>query len=74
MVLFMIGTVVGGCAAAFFMALFSAKKKADFMESDYYKGRFIGITGRIKTIIGSFRSNELSADDAINQIEKELKL
>ena len=74
MVSFIIGIVVGGCTVAFFMALFSVSQKADSMESDYYKSRFISIAGKIKTIIGSFRSNELSADDAINQIENELKL
>ena len=74
MVSFVIGTVLGGCAAAFFMALFSANQKADSMESDYYKHRLIGVADRIKTIISSFRSHELSANDAMNQIEDELKL
>lgn len=71
---FILGVVVGGCAAVFFMVLFSANQKVDAIESDYYKSRCIGITGKIKTIIGSFRRNEIAADDAMNQIENELKL
>lgn len=74
MVTFIIGAIVGGFVASFTMALLSANKKADCMESDYDKNRFDGITGKIKYIIGRFRSSEISADDAINQIENELKL
>ncbi len=74
MVSFIIGVVVGGCAAVFFMALASANQKADSMESDYYKNRFLEIADTIKQIIGSFRSNKMDADDAMNQIENELKL
>lgn len=74
MVSFIIGTVVGGCAAVFFMTLVSAKQKADTIESDYYKNRLLGIADKIKPIVGSFRDNEITADDAMNQIEKALKL
>ena len=74
MVSFIIGALVGGCAAVFFMGLVSAKQKADTMESDYYKNRLMGIADKIKPIIDSFRGNKIAADDAMNQIENELKL
>lgn len=71
---FIIGTVVGGCAAVFFMTLISAKQKSDTIESDYYKNRLLRIADKIKPIVGRFHNSEITADDAINQIEKELKL
>lgn len=74
MVMFVIGIVVGGFIASLLMALVTANKKADCMESDYYKSRFVGVAGKMKSIISRFRNNELSADDAIDQIENELKL
>ncbi len=74
MVSFIIGTVVGGCVAVFFMSLFSAEQRADAIESDYYKNRLMGIADKIKPIIGSFRRNEIAAEDAMSQIENESKL
>ena len=39
-----------------------------------YKSRFISIVDIIKLIISRYRIDELTADDAIRQIEKELRL
>ena len=71
---FIIGAVVGAFITLFCMALVSANKRAECAECDYYKNRFLYIVGRIKSIIGKFRSNEVTADNAINQIENELRL
>lgn len=71
---FIIGAVVGGFVTLFCMALVSANKKAECAECDYYKNRFLYVVDKIKSIIGKFRSNEVTADNAINQIENELRL
>ena len=55
------------------MALVSANKKAECAECDYYKNRFLYIVDIIKLIISKFRNDELTAYDAINQIENELR-
>lgn len=70
---FIIGAVVGGFVTLFCMALVSANKNAECAECDYYKNCFLYIVDRIKSIIGKFRNNEVTADDAINQIENELR-
>lgn len=74
MVKFIIGAVVGGFITLFYMALVSANKKAECAECDYYKNRLLYVVDKIKSIIGKFRSNEVTADNAINQIENELRL
>ena len=74
MVKFIIGAVVGGFVTLFCMALVSANKRAECAECDYYKSRFISIVDIIKLIISRYRIDELTADDAINQIENELRL
>ena len=56
------------------MALFSVNKKAECAECDYYKNRFLGAVDRVKSIINTFRNNEVTADDAMNQIENVLRL
>lgn len=71
---FIIGAVVGGFVTLFCMALVSANKRAECAECDYYKNRFPYVVDRIKSIVGKFRSNEVTADNAINQIENELRL
>lgn len=71
---FIIGAVVGGFVTLFCMALVSANKNAECVECDYYKNRYIFIVDVIKLIISKFRNDELTADDAIRQIEKELRL
>lgn len=71
---FIIGAVVGGFVTLFCMALVSANKRAECAECDYYKSRFISIVDIIKLIISRYRIDELTADDAIHQIEKELRL
>jgi hypothetical protein len=71
---FIIGAVVGGFVTLFCMALVSANKKAECAECDYYKSRFLYIVDIIKLIISKFRNDELTAYDAINQIENELRL
>lgn len=71
---FIIGAVVGGFVTLFCMALVSANKRAECAECDYYKNRFLYIVDRIKSIIGKFRNNEVTSDNAINQIENELRL
>lgn len=71
---FIIGAVVGGFVTLFCMALVSANKRAECAECDYYKNRFLYIVDIIKLIISKFRNDELTADDAIRQIEKELRL
>lgn len=71
---FIIGAVVGGFVTLFCMALVSANKNAECAECDYYKNRFLYIVDRIKSIISKFRNNEVTADNAINQIENELRL
>lgn len=71
---FIIGAVVGGFVALLCMALVTANKRAECVECDYYKNRFLYIVDRIKSIIGKFRNNEVTADNAINQIENELRL
>ena len=74
MVKFIIGAVVGGFVTLFCMALVSANKRAECAECDYYKSRFISIVDIIKLIISRYRIDELTADDAIHQIENELRL
>lgn len=71
---FIIGAVVGGFVTLFCMALVSANKRAECAECDYYKNRFLYIVDIIKLIISKFRNDELTAYDAINQIENELRL
>lgn len=71
---FIIGAVVGAFITLFCMALFSANKKAECAECDYYKNRFLGAVDRIKSIINTFRNNEVTADGAMNQIENVLRL
>lgn len=71
---FIIGTVVGGFVTLFCMALVSANKRAECAECDYYKSRFISIVDIIKLIISRYHNDELTAYDAINQIENELRL
>ena len=71
---FIIGAVVGAFITLFCMALFSANKKAECAECDYYKNRFLGVVDRIKSIINTFRNNEVTADGAMNQIENVLRL
>lgn len=71
---FIIGAVVGAFITLFCMALVSANKRAECAECDYYKNRFLYVVDKIKSIIGKFRSNEVTADNAINQIENELRL
>lgn len=71
---FIIGAVVGGFVALLCMALVSANKRAECAECDYYKNRFLGVVDRIKSIINTFRNNEVTADDAMNQIESVLRL
>lgn len=71
---FIIGAVVGAFITLFCMALFSANKKAECAECDYYKNRFLGAADRIKSIINTFRNNEVTADGAMNQIENVLRL
>lgn len=56
------------------MALVSANKRVECVECDYYKNRFIGAVDKIKSIINVFRNNEVTADDAMNQIENVLRL
>lgn len=74
MIKFILGAVVGGFVTLFCMALVSANKKAECAECDYYKNRFLGTVDRIKSVINTFRNNEVSADDAMNQIEDVLRL
>ena len=74
MVKFIIGAVFGGFVTLFCMALVSANKRAECAECDYYKSRFISIVDIIKLIISRYRIDELTADDAIHQIENELRL
>ena len=74
MVKFIIGAVVGGFVTLFCMALFSVNKKAECAECDYYKTRFLVAVDRIKSIINTFRNNEVTADGAMNQIENVLRL
>lgn len=71
---FIFGAMFGGFIILFCMALVSANKRAECVECDYYKNRFLYIVDRIKSIIGKFRTNEVTANNAINQIEKELRL
>lgn len=71
---FIIGAVVGGFVALLCMALVTANKRAECVECDYYKNHFLYIVDRIRSIIGKFRSNEVTADNAISQIENELRL
>lgn len=71
---FIIGAVVGAFITLFCMALFSANKRAECAECDYYKNRFLGAVDRIKSIINTFRNNEVTADGAMNQIENVLRL
>ena len=71
---FIIGAVVGAFITLFCMALVSANMRAECAECDYYKNRFLYVVDRIKSIIGKFRNNEVTADNAINQIENELRL
>ena len=52
--MFIIGIVVGGFMASLLMALVTVSKKADCMEADYDKSRFIGVAGRMKSIISRF--------------------
>lgn len=74
MIKFILGAVVGGFVTLFCMALFSVNKKAECTECDYYKNRFLGAVDRIKSIINTFRNNEVTADNAMNQIESVLRL
>lgn len=74
MIKFILGAVVGGFVTLFCMALVSANKRAECAECDYYKSRFISIVDIIKLIISRYRIDELTADDAIHQIENELRL
>lgn len=71
---FIIGAVVGGFVTLFCMALVITNKNAECVECDYYKNRYIFIVDVIKLIISKFRNDELTADNAIRQIEKELRL
>ena len=71
---FIIGAVFGAFITLFCMALFSANKKAECAECDYYKNRFLGAVDRIKSIINTFRNNEVTADGAMNEIENVLRL
>ena len=71
---FIIGAVVGAFVTLFCMALFSVNKKAECAECDYYKNRFLGAVDMVKSIINIFRNNEVTADDAMNQIENVLRL
>lgn len=71
---FIIGAVVGGFVTLFSVALVSANKRVECAECDYYKNRFFYIVDRIKFIVSKFRNNELTAGNAINQIENKLRL
>lgn len=71
---FIIGAVVGGFVTLFSVALVFANKRVECAECDYYKNRFFYIVDRIKFIVSKFRNNELTAGNAINQIENELRL
>lgn len=74
MIKFILGAVVGGFVTLFCMALVSANKRAECAECDYYKNRFLGAVDMVKSIINIFRNNEVTADDAMNQIENILRL
>lgn len=71
---FIIGAVVGAFITLFCMALFSVSKRAECAECDYYKNRFLGAVDKVKSIINTFRNNEVTADGAMNQIENVLRL
>ena len=74
MINFILGTLFGGFIVLFCMALITVSKKADCAECEDYKKHFFEVLDSIRIIIQKFYSNELSADNAINQIEKELRL
>lgn len=74
MIEFISGTVVGGFISLFSMALVSANKRVECTKCDYYRNRFFYLSDKIKTIIGKFHNDEVTAANAINQIENILGL
>lgn len=71
---FIFGAVAGGFVALLCMALVTVSKKSECAECEYYKNRFFGMLDYIKSVIQKFRNKEVTAENAIIQIENELRL
>lgn len=69
MINFIIGAVVGGIVALFCIALVTTNRNVENIESDYYMNNYFSTVHMVSSIIERFNDGELTAENAINQIE-----
>ena len=73
MLIFLIGSIIGSVITFFVLMLCIRSKRVDLIESDYYKKHFNTVSKNIKTVIQKYKSKEICIDEALEQIENELK-
>lgn len=66
---FIIGAVVGGIVSLFYIALVTTNKNVENIESDYYMNNYFSTVHMVSSIIDKFNDGELTAENAIKQIE-----
>lgn len=69
---FIIGAVVGGIVSLFCIALVTTNKNVENIESDYYMNNYFSTVYMISSTIDKFNDGELTAENALNQIKREL--
>lgn len=69
MINFIIGAIVGGIVSLFCIALVTTNKNVENIESDYYMNNYFSTVHMVSTIIDKYNDGELTAENAIKEIE-----